>query len=737
MGISYGSITVTDITDITDVYLQYGLALANATVTNSYAFNGTGEVGWSTTYPTWVSGYQIWVREVTVKEGIVSPEYGTPYLDKAVNQINTNYVDLSNKLKTFFYPGDINHNYSGAFAVSKTESDGLNTANADTYGFNTRVATGLISMGYNKIPLLEMGLFETGTPANGIKLYSPILTNGVITNHRLDATLTSEGLKLLKGGIVAGDYAAGQNGYIYLSTENGPRISINGFTPGTGQNDSQWRAIIGTNFGVLSDGSLYASNVKVGGEITATTGSISGSVIIGGTKTATTVLNDIQEAGTTATSYLTDISGGGVYVHSSDTPSSSSAENAKGVKITDHIDIIRNGESVAEFGETARIGKDENGYSRLTIDPYFHDGVNNIFSIKASQSGMDYSVNAHELVFDENVTRSDWRIRSFNAPYITGSIGSESSPLNQRPNPLSDYSTYKKMLGNTTFIINEISNIADGTNFDVLCRAIFGYKIGNNTHYFTGISSSSGVFTKSTSSTPQTHDYNTSLSGTLLEIKTGFYEKDMYFQYVPSTNSFTINFGVVLGESSVTSTCWIERVEIYGLNVYESGVLVPIHRLHGKVEIEGNITNYGSSDLKLQGNICVNNSNFPIGWYDVRNGTDNIDHSTDFREIASSAITLQPSSGGNGRYLLFGSIRFDGNANGYRGIAIKSINSGIIQRSTAIVQALNASWKTRLNVSCFYNMGTSQTDTLFLCGLQNKGSGTLSCDWDFYAVKIR
>lgn len=358
MGISYGSITVTDITDITDVYLQYGLALANATVTNSYAFNGTGEVGWNTTYPTWVSGYQIWIREVTVKEGIVSPEYGTPYLDKAVNQINTNYVNLNNKLKTFFYPGDINHNYSGAFAVSKTENDGLNTANADTYGFNTRVATGLISMGYNKIPLLEMGLFETGTPANGIKLYSPILTNGVITNHRLDATLSTDGLKLLNGGIVAGDYAAGQNGYIYLSTENGPRISINGFIPGTGQNDPQWRAIIGTNFGVLSDGSLYASNVIVGGEITATTGSISGSVTIGGTKTATTVLNDITDAATTASNYFTDISGGGVYVHSSDTPSSSSAENAKGVKITDQIDIIRNGESVAEFGALARIGKE-------------------------------------------------------------------------------------------------------------------------------------------------------------------------------------------------------------------------------------------------------------------------------------------------------------------------------------------------------------------------------------------
>ena len=503
MGISYGSITVTDITDITDVYLQYGLALAGANVTNAYPFNGTGEVSWSTTYPTWVSGYQVWIREVTIKEGIALPDYGTPYLDIAVNQINTNLINLQTKVKKIWSDNTGTHMASGIGNNDVTEND------TSTYGFNSWINTSSLNFKYNNISLMEMGLLANNF--NGIKLYSPITTNGVISGNRLDATLDADGLTLLKGGIVAGNYTAGQNGYIYLSTENGPRISINGFTPGTGQNDPQWRAIIGTKFGVLSDGSLYARNGKFNGRIEATEGYFNSSVTIGNGGTALSTIeanakqsqvyqiggngtagyhflgtlklnsqtdeadieihtgdgqnngayqnltirvnikrgwqgegsgvtnataagitvryeddptivtsqsdfqikvtctngyaqglfnvylystksyadgwyqvkgrgytwthsgaygNDATPTGveqtnirtmnsyTTATNYFTDISGGGVYVHSSDTPSSSSAENAKGVKITDQIDIIRNGESVAEFGALARIGKE-------------------------------------------------------------------------------------------------------------------------------------------------------------------------------------------------------------------------------------------------------------------------------------------------------------------------------------------------------------------------------------------
>lgn len=265
--VSYGTITVSDITDITDVYLEYGLALDNANVDNNYAFDQLGERGWSTDYPNWQSGYQVWIREITQKEGLL-PEPGTPYLDKAVNQINNDFINLDNRLKNFFYPGD--PTYSGAFAVSKGTADGLVVTNANTYGFNTRMSVSSVSMGYNKIPLLEMGIL--GSNFNGIKLYSPIMDHSTISGNRLDATLTSEGLKLLKGGIEAGTYSSTTTDFIYLSTEdysNTPIVNIGG-------NSTGWRQIIGSKFGVKNDGTVYASNADISGAITANSGKIGG-----------------------------------------------------------------------------------------------------------------------------------------------------------------------------------------------------------------------------------------------------------------------------------------------------------------------------------------------------------------------------------------------------------------------------------------------------------------------------
>ena len=256
--VSYGTITINDLTDITDVYLEY--ALVSDTITRAEDIPSSTQ--WSTTYPTWVSGQQIWIRRVTRKEGIDTPEYGTPYLDTAVNQVQNNYIGLSNKLRTFFYPGD--STYSGAFAVSKTSTDGLDTANANTYGFNTRVTSALISMGYNKIPLLEMGLL--GNNFNGIKLYSPVLTNNVITGNRLDATLTSEGLKLLKGGIEAGTFNSNDYIYVWSNDDNNHAIKIGN----SSNNKNDWRIIAGNKFGVDKAGNLYANNADITGAITAT-----------------------------------------------------------------------------------------------------------------------------------------------------------------------------------------------------------------------------------------------------------------------------------------------------------------------------------------------------------------------------------------------------------------------------------------------------------------------------------
>ena len=394
--VSYGTITINDLTDITDVYLEY--ALVSDTITRAEDIPSSTQ--WSTTYPTWVSGQQIWIRRVTRKEGIDTPEYGTPYLDTAVNQIQNNYIGLSNKLRTFFYPGD--STYSGAFAVSKTSTDGLNTANANTYGFNTRVASALISMGYNKIPLFEMGLL--GSNFNGIKLYSPILTNNVITGNRLDATLTSEGLKLLKGGIEAG--TPNQSGFIYLSTEPYGSYSINSST-----DIIDWKEIIGTKFGVREDGTLYASNAVISGQITVGSGS--------NVYTITEVDEAFESKGSAIeeiNKYITSIGDTGIKVHPYNDTTSTVDQN-------NYTKIDSNGMEIWQEDNNTSIKVAEFGINGIQI------GQDNINSIALDRDALKvYDVNGDVVASISETSyfgRFEWSQAEFKSGYFKiGSIKS-------------------------------------------------------------------------------------------------------------------------------------------------------------------------------------------------------------------------------------------------------------------------------------------------------------------------
>lgn len=201
---------------------------------------------------------------------------------------------LDAKLKAFFWPGD--SNYTGAYAVSGIDGTTLNPSSISTYGFNVAIRPAAVSIGYNAIKALEL---DGATPS--LKFYVPSkttqatnpsmeLTSSALTFYKIgtadktlevsssginlygsttstaDATLTSDGLKLVKGGIAAG--TAGQSGFIYLSTENyGSNLTINNYQA------SNWREIIGTKFGVDADGNLYASNAEISGKITVTSGS--------------------------------------------------------------------------------------------------------------------------------------------------------------------------------------------------------------------------------------------------------------------------------------------------------------------------------------------------------------------------------------------------------------------------------------------------------------------------------
>ena len=298
--VSYGTITVVDTTDIADVFLQHCMVVDTITTAAEVIAKTTWtspEVSWfmlttdttvninkryyrlnnnnyyvviptgsenpssnnwyeDTPYPMWRPGYQVWVRQVTIKEGIELPEFGTPYLDSAVNQINA-------KIKKMWT------NSSGIYMASGIGSGEIDTSSSSTYGFNSRVTTTQIGFNYNDIPLIETGVFSNNNEVSGgIRLYSTTLTNGVITGSRLDATLNTNGLVLNKGGIKARE---GYSDFIYLSTDPYGNYSIN---ESTGISD--WKQIIGTKFGVRADGTLYASNANIQGILTAGAGSTVG-----------------------------------------------------------------------------------------------------------------------------------------------------------------------------------------------------------------------------------------------------------------------------------------------------------------------------------------------------------------------------------------------------------------------------------------------------------------------------
>lgn len=84
-----------------------------------------------------------------------------------------------------------------------------------------------------------------------------------------------------------------------------------------------------------------------------------------GTRTVSNTIN-LQNPGEQVSKYITDITSEGIYVHSSDTPSNPSALTAKGIKIANRIDMIRNGISVASYGELITIGRENE--TRAEID---------------------------------------------------------------------------------------------------------------------------------------------------------------------------------------------------------------------------------------------------------------------------------------------------------------------------------------------------------------------------------
>ena len=71
-------------------------------------------------------------------------------------------------------------------------------------------------------------------------------------------------------------------------------------------------------------------------------------------KTSGTIdLKSIKEASSVATSYVTDITNNGIFIHPS-------ANNTDGIQIQNTISIIRDGDIVADYGENIILGNKGN-----------------------------------------------------------------------------------------------------------------------------------------------------------------------------------------------------------------------------------------------------------------------------------------------------------------------------------------------------------------------------------------
>lgn len=104
---------------------------------------------------------------------------------------------------------------------------------------------------------------------DGLKLFGNV--SGI---RKTALTVTAKGIKIEKGGLVFG--TPGTNDFVYLSTNDytttylQQSITINGHT------DGFWRQIIGSNFGILNDGTVYAANANILGHIESSDGEIGG-----------------------------------------------------------------------------------------------------------------------------------------------------------------------------------------------------------------------------------------------------------------------------------------------------------------------------------------------------------------------------------------------------------------------------------------------------------------------------
>ena len=87
------------------------------------------------------------------------------------------------------------------------------------------------------------------------------------------------------------------------------------------------------------------------------------------TQTGSFDFKGLKAASTSATNYVAELNNG-IFVHAEGTPSDPTNSNAKGVQITDDIDIIRKGKQVISIGDNIILGDSTSTGSQYNNVPY-------------------------------------------------------------------------------------------------------------------------------------------------------------------------------------------------------------------------------------------------------------------------------------------------------------------------------------------------------------------------------
>jgi len=126
------------------------------------------------------------------------------------------------------------------------------------------------------------------------------------------------------------------------------------------------------------------------------------------------IASDITAAGNAVKRYVTDITGGGAFVHPAD-------DDTVGVRISEDVTIVRNGSTVASYGDETVIGEADGPHVKVTqsgIDFYAGpeaeaggEQVNRVGYIATDSDGSLFYMTKAVIVTDLRFSNWQWRSR--------------------------------------------------------------------------------------------------------------------------------------------------------------------------------------------------------------------------------------------------------------------------------------------------------------------------------------